>query len=59
MRKQLLDILSVLGILALVVYQYILMGIMHVVTSLAGDAADAGEWLGRFREEKLQKGGPQ
>lgn len=57
MRKQLLDILCTLAILALVAYQYILLGIMHAATSLAEDAADAGEWLGRVREEKLQKGG--
>ena len=57
MRRQLLDILCALAILALVVYQYILVGIMHLAKSLAEDAADAGDWLGRFREEKLQKGG--
>jgi len=56
MRK-LLNILCVLAILALVVYQGILVGIMHVVKSMAGDAADAGDWLARFREKKLQKGG--
>lgn len=50
MRRQLLNILCTLAILALVAYQYILVGIMHVATSLAEDAADAGEWLGRVRE---------
>ena len=57
MRKQLLDILCTLAILALVAYQYILVGIMRVAETLAEDAADAGDWLGRLREEKLQKGG--
>ena len=56
MRRQLLNILCVLAILALVAYQYILVGIMHAATSLATDAADAGEWLGRLREEKLKGG---
>jgi len=57
MRKKLLDILCVLAILALVAYQGILVGIMHAATSMAGDAADAGDWLARFREKKQQKGG--
>lgn len=57
MRKKLLDILCALAILALVVYQYILVGIMHMVKSLAEDAASAGDWLGRVIEKNLQKGG--
>jgi len=57
MRSHLLDVLCALAILALVAYQYILVGIMHVVKALAEDAGDAGEWLARLREQKVQKGG--
>jgi len=57
MRKQTLDLLCALAILALVAYQYILVGIMHAAKSMAEDAAGAGEWLVRLREGKLQKGG--
>ncbi len=57
MRNQLLNILCCATILLLVLYQGILVGIMHVISSLATDAADAGAWLGRYRVERLQKGG--
>lgn len=49
MRKRLLDILCCGAILLLVAYQVVLVGLMHVVISLAGDAADAGDWLGKRR----------
>ena len=57
MGKRLIDILCCTAILLLLAYQYILAAIMWVAVTLANHAAEAGGWLGRYRGEKLQKGG--